>query len=101
MFQYEGEGSYPPDVLTQHVTSMLRFMLAEENKKFLEIFDSSVPGENVADPLKYEEALKYVEENGVNGYGVVVSASKEQLLAMLKDSSIDGVYMFDSTLDLN
>ncbi|MEZ3436994.1 MAG: anti-sigma factor C-terminal domain-containing protein [Lachnospiraceae bacterium] len=101
LFQYEGEGSYPPDVLTQHVTSMLRFMLAEENKKFLEIFDSSVPGENVADPLKYEEALKYVEENGVNGYGVVVSASKEQLLAMLKDSSIDGVYMFDSTLDLN
>lgn len=101
LFQYNGEGSYPPEVLTQHVTSMLKFMLAEKNRKFLEIFDSSVPGENVADPLKYEEALKYVEENGVNGYGIVVSASKQQLLAMLKDSSVDGIYMLDGTLDLN
>ncbi len=99
--QYEGEGICPPEVLTEHVISSLKFMLAEDNRKFLEIFDSSVPGENVANPLKYQNALEYVEAQGINGYGIVVFASKEQLLKLLKDESVEGVYMLDSSLDLN
>lgn len=99
--QYEGEGICPPEVLTQHVKSMLKFMLAEDNRKFLAVFDSCVPGENVANPLKYQNALEHVEAQGINGYGIVVFASKGQLLNLLEDASVEGVYMLDSSLDLN
>lgn len=101
LWQYEGGGLCPPEVLTLHVKSMLKFMLTEENRKFLEIFDSHIPGENAADTFKYQEALGYVEECGINGYGAVVFASKTQLLELLEDASVDGIYMLDSKLDLN
>lgn len=101
VFEYEGDESGMAEVLEQHMKSMLEFMLDEENEEFVNIFDSSVPGENLADFSKYKYALSYIEKNGVKGYGIVVSAGKEQLLAMLDNPEIDGVYMHDGDLQLN
>lgn len=99
MAQYEGEDAVAPsDILEQHVKSMLTYL--KDQERFCKIFDSPVPGENVFDLYKYESALKYIEENGVYGYGIVVNATKDELIEMLSDPAIDSVYLMDSYLDL-
>lgn len=97
LYQYDGDDR-PEEVYEQHVESMLKYMLA--NEEFLRIFDSDVPGENVVDLTKYTYALRYIQDHGVNCYGTVVYASKQELLDMMNDSSVDGVYMMDGSLDL-
>lgn len=96
--QYEEEGEIGADVPTQHVTSMLAYM--KDNEKFGQIFTSDVPGENVFNRQKYENALDYVQKNGANGYGVVVNAGRDELLQMLSDSDVDGIYLMDAQLKL-
>ncbi|RGU95866.1 hypothetical protein DWW31_02510 [Clostridium sp. AF15-17LB] len=96
--QYEEEGEIDADVLTQHVTSMLAYM--KDNEAFGQIFASVVPGENVFDRQQYEGALDYVQKNGVNGYGVVVNAGRDELLQMLSDPDVDGIYLIDAQLKL-
>lgn len=97
LFQYDGDDR-PEEVYEQHVESMIKFMM--DNEEFLRIFDSDVPGENVADLSKYEYVLRYIQDHGVNCYGTVVYAAKQELLDMLDDPSVDGVYMMDSYLAL-
>lgn len=105
-YEEEGEaGAEVPDaevpdaeVLTQHVASMLAYM--KDNEKFGQIFASDVPGENVFDRLRYERALDYVQKNGVKGYGVVVNAGRDELLQMLSDPDVDGIYLMDAQLKL-
>lgn len=98
LFQYEESDDIPAEVYEKHITSMLNYML--DHEEFLGIFDSDVPGENVVNTLKYQSVLHYIEENGVSSYGTVVYATKKELLDILEDSSVDGVYMLDSSLDL-
>ena len=92
------EGEIPAEVYTSHVESMLQYML--DSPDFLRIFDSGAPGVNLLNDAKYKTALAYVREHGVYGYGAVVNATKQELLAMLEDPSVDGAYMMDSFLDL-
>lgn len=98
VFQYEDYDNAPAEVYEKHVMSMLNYMM--DHEKFLGIFDSDVPGENVVNKVKYQSALHYIEENGVNSYGTVVYATKQELLKMLEDETVSGVYMLDSSLDL-
>lgn len=77
---------------------MLAYM--KDNEKFGQIFTSDVPGENVFNRQKYENALDYVQKNGANGYGVVVNAGRDELLQMLSDSDVDGIYLMDAQLKL-
>ncbi len=103
LFEYEGDGRYPAEVLEQHVKSMIAFMMDEKNKRFLEIFDSSYAGQSAEElyQYKYRNIRDYIDAHGVNGYGAVVYASKQQLLEMFADETVSGVYMIDSTLQLN
>lgn len=96
--QYREGGDIPAEILTRHMESMIQYMLDSED--FLRIFDSGAPGVNLLNDSKYKTALAYVKENGVNGYGAVVNATKQELLNMLEDPSVDGAYMMDSYLDL-
>lgn len=65
------------------------------------IFDGCAPGgKNFINTYEYVEALDYIREHGVKSYGVVVYAAKQELLEMLEDSSVDGVYMLDGKIDL-
>lgn len=65
---------------------MLQYML--DSQDFLKILDSGAPGVNLLDDAKYKTALAYVREHGVYGYGAVVNATKQELLAMLEDSFV-------------
>ncbi|MXP78635.1 hypothetical protein GN277_25835 [Lachnospiraceae bacterium WCA-9-b2] len=87
------------EVYEKHVESMIRFLMEDED--FLKIFDGCAPGgKNFINTYEYVEALDYIREHGVKSYGVVVYAAKQELLEMLEDSSVDGVYMLDGKIDL-
>ncbi|EEG75028.1 anti sigma factor C-terminal domain-containing protein [[Clostridium] hylemonae] len=96
--QYEKDGRIPADVLEKHVISLLAYMT--DNERFGRIFASEVPGENVFNRIKFESALDYVKKNGVNGYGAVVNAGRDELLELLADPDVDGVYLMDAHLNL-
>ncbi|MCI9339539.1 MAG: hypothetical protein HFG94_02625, partial [Dorea sp.] len=82
-----------------HVESMIRYLMEQED--FLKIFDGGVPGgKNYLDTYKYKGVLDYIREHGVKSYGVVVYARKEELLEILEDPSVEGVYMLDGKMDL-
>lgn len=103
LFEYEGDDGYPAEVLEQHVKSMVAFMMDEKNERFLEIFDSSYAGQSAEElyQYKYRNIRDYIDEHGVNGYGAVVYATKQQLLEMIADETVSGVYMLDSAIQLN
>lgn len=83
----------------EHVESMIRYLMEQED--FLKIFDGGVPGgKNYLDTYKYKGVLDYIREHGVKSYGVVVYARKEELLEILEDPSVEGVYMLDGKMDL-
>lgn len=83
----------------KHMESMIRYLMERED--FLEIFEGSAPGgKNLFNVYEYEGALNYIREHGVKSYGAVVYASKEELIKMLEDSSVQGIYMLDGKIDL-
>lgn len=87
------------DVYEKHVESMIRYLLDQED--FLEIFESSMPGgKNILNTYEYQSALEYIQKHGVKSYGTVVYATKQELLHMLEDPDVDGVYMLDGKMDL-
>ena len=98
VFQYEDYSNAPAEVYEKHMVSMLNYMM--DHEEFLGIFDSDVPGENVVNKVKYQSALHYIEENGVNSYGIIVYATKQELLGILEDETVNGVYMLDGSLNL-
>ena len=49
---------------------------------------------------EYQSALEYIQKHGVKSYGTVVYATKQELLHMLEDPDVDGVYMLDGKMDL-
>lgn len=48
----------------------------------------------------YEEALAYVEENGVKAYGCIVTSSPETLLALLDSGDILDMELMDAWIDV-
>lgn len=103
IFEYEKDRTYPAEVMEQHMRSMIDFMMDEENEKFLEIFDALYPGQKAEElyVYKYRNIKNYIEEHGVKGYGAVVYAKKQQLLQLIADETVNGVYILDSSLLLN
>lgn len=83
----------------KHMESMIRYLMERED--FLEIFEGGAPGgKNLFNVYEYAGALDYIREHGVKSYGAVVYASKEELIKMLEDSSVQGIYMLDGKIDL-
>lgn len=86
-------------VYEKHVESMIRYLMERED--FLEIFEGGLPGgKNFLNIYEYKEALGYIREHGVKSYGAIVYATKEELLKMLEDPSVEGLYMLDGKIDL-
>jgi hypothetical protein len=48
----------------------------------------------------YEEALAYVEENGVKAYGCIVTGSPKTLLALLDSGDILDMELMDAWIDV-
>ncbi len=98
--QYKTEERFAPaEVYEDHVESMIRYLM--DKKDFLEIFEGSMPGgKTFLNIHEYKDALAYIREHGVKSYGTVVYASRDELLRMLNDPSVEGVYMLDGKLDL-
>lgn len=87
------------EIYEKHVESMIRFLMEDED--FLKIFDGCAPGgKNFINTYEYVEALDNIREHGVKSYGVVVYATKNELLEILEDSSVEGIYMLDGKIDL-
>lgn len=84
----------------KHMESMIRYLMGRED--FLEIFEGGAPGgKNFFNVYEYTGALGYIREHGVKSYGAVVYASKEELIKMLEDSAVQGIYMLDGKIDLD
>lgn len=99
--QYKGtEGRFAPaSVYEEHMESMIRYLMERED--FLKIFEGGMPGgKNFLNTYEYVTALDYIREHGVKSYGTVVYAAKEELLGILDDPAVEGVYMLDGKLDL-
>lgn len=95
----ESEDLVLAEVYEKHVESMIRYLLDQED--FLKIFEGSVPGgKNILNTYEYKAVLEYIQEHGVKSYGAVVYATKQELLHMLEDPDVDGVYMLDGKIDL-
>ena len=86
---------YPDGVaeqLEQHFISLLQYSADQIEK-----------GRGIAhygEENLYDEMLEYVEENGVKTYGVVVTASPQELLELMEGDLIYSVYLVDGWLDL-
>ncbi len=103
LVQIKPEGEMKEEVLTQHVKSLFKYMI--DNEEFLEIFDAADSGDTKWDVEwsveKFETALSYVEENGIQTFGTVVCADKQELLDMLEDESVTEIYLMNVEFDLN
>ena len=87
------------EIYEQHMESMVRYLM--ERKEFLKIFDGGAPGgKNFLNTYEYERTLDYIREQGVKSYGTVVYATKQELLKILEDPSVNGIYMLEGKLDL-
>ncbi len=100
IFEYEEEEEITlAEAYEKHVESMIKYLM--DNEDFLRIFDSGVPGENVLDSYKYNAILDYIKRRGVECYGTVVYASRQELERILESPEVDGIYMLDGRLDMN
>ena len=81
-----------PEQLEQHFISLLQYS-ADQMEKGRGIAHCGEAG-------LYEEILDYVEENGVKTYGVVVTASPQELLQLLDNDLIYSIYLVDGWIDL-
>lgn len=89
-------GEYPEsitaDMMEQHMKSLIRYV--GDHEEFGEIFIDTQRGIPF-DKSRYEAVLMEIEAKGIQGYGAVVFATKESLLKMLEDPSVEGAYMMD------
>ena len=57
--------------------------------------DMCEEGRGIGDQTFYENALAYIEENGVNAYGCFIVCSPQSLLEIMEMENISGVYIED------
>lgn len=89
-------GKYPEritaEMLEEHLKSLIRYV--GDHPEFGKAFNLVQKG-IAFNESNYEAILMEVEDNGIRAYGAVVSATKEELLDMLEDSSVEGAYIMD------
>lgn len=80
------------EYLVQHFKSLLQYSSDQwEKGRGMDVF----VGTNY-----YEEALNYVEENGVKSYGFIVSGTPQALLHLLESGVIDQINILDAWLNI-
>ena len=52
-------------------------------------------GRGIGDQAFYENALAYIEENGIRVYGLCVVASPQMLLQLMEMDNVSGVFLHD------
>jgi len=57
--------------------------------------DMCEQGRGIGDQAFYEEALRYIEENGINAYGCFIVCSPQSLLEIMEMENISGVFIED------
>ena len=72
------------DAYSKHFISMLKYM--KDRKNAVMALDN-----NSAKVTYYSNALNYVQNNGINIYGVLVNAEAKDLLDFLKDKEINSI----------
>jgi len=89
-FQLEGKID-DPEALEAHFTSLLQFSLDQVHAR------QGVSVINFLDgPSYYEEALQYVEENGVASYGCYLSAPAGVFLELMDSGAASQVWIMDA-----
>ena len=83
---YEPTGA----TLEQHFISLLQFSADQMEEGKAVVFSNRF----------YQEALAYVEENGVKAYGSIVSGSPQTLLALLDSGDILDMRLLDAWIDV-
>lgn len=75
------------DIYETHFKSLVKYMI--DNKAFIEL---NHPNSYIS---SYENTLKYVEENGVKSYGVLVNGSKDSILKLRKNKFVYNLIIDD------
>jgi len=57
--------------------------------------DMCEQGRGIGDQAFYEEALRYIEENGINAYGCFIVCSPQSLLEIMEMENVSGVFIED------
>ena len=83
---YEPTGS----TLEQHFISLLKFASDQMEEGKAVVFSNRF----------YQEALSYVEENGVKAYGSIVTGNPQTLLALLDSGDILDMRLLDAWIDV-
>ena len=50
--------------------------------------------------IRDEEMLEYVEKNGVNTYGFVCYGTPQEILRVLEEPDVEGIYVSDSSISV-
>lgn len=62
--------------------------------------DMCEKGRGIGDQVFYEEALRYIEENGINAYGCFIVCSPQSLLEIMEMENVSGVFIEDFWLGI-
>lgn len=81
-------------VWTEHFKSLLRYSV--EHRAFYQRFQRDIG--NHGD--KCEEVLDYVEKNGVKTYGFVYYGTPSDLLRVLEQEGVEGIYISDASVQI-
>ncbi len=77
-------------VFSEHFKSLLRYIAGNAD------FYDGVMGYQILDG----EMLEYVEKNGVNTYGFVCYGTPQEILRVLEEPDVEGIYVSDSSISV-
>lgn len=77
-------------VFSEHFKALLCYIIDHEN----------FYAENMNDRIPAKEMLEYVEENGVNTYGFICYGSPQDILQVLEEPDVEGIYVSDSRISV-
>lgn len=78
------------EVFSGHFKSLLRYTI--DHKDFY--------NEKMDYRIRDEEMLEYVEKNGVNTYGFVCYGTPQEILRVLEEPDVEGIYVSDSSISV-
>lgn len=83
------DGEITPEQKEIHLKSMLKYMADAEE------FNIAINSQ-----FDYKEALRYIEENGVKTFGLVVKMPVKELLQLRNDGVIENIQVMDAKLSI-
>lgn len=86
LFTEKGPQEAMPEVYETHFKSRIQYLRGQE--EFVEIFDY-----NYLKTDFYDDALKYIDENGVKTYGVLVYGTAREFLESIDKIPYDSIYI--------